>query len=85
MNNPVINIDTWNNKRELSFCPKHFVKATTPLTMNSKLWVLEKLHGRFYLETSDKIRFFGAPTLFEDQVIYFEDPREAVFYELAWS
>lgn len=86
MNNISINIDTWNNKRELSFCPKHFVKAPTPLTQESKLWVFEKLHGRFYIAPSDKSSLYGLDLFDGDQIyIYFEDPQEAVFYELTWA
>ena len=75
-----INLLTWFGQRELDYCPKHFVKANTQVTKQSKLWVLEKLSGRFFISNS-------VMTLFSDSegVIYFEDPQEAVFYEIAWS
>lgn len=79
MNPITINIDTWLKYREMEFCPKHFVLANTQLTEKSKLWVLERLHGRFYI-MSDFTSLFD-----EQQRIYFEDPQEAVFYELTWS
>ena len=79
--NLVINIDTWNKAREINYCPKHFVAATTTLTEESKLWVLERLHGRYYVSLQSNRR-----TIFENNVtIYFEDPKEAVLYELTWS
>jgi hypothetical protein len=76
-----INIDTWNKTRELNYCPKHFVAATTSLTEESKLWVLERLHGRYYISLQHMRR-----SIFDNTVtIYFEDPQEAVLYELTWS
>ena len=76
-----INIDTWNKVRELNFCPKHFVAATTPLTDEAKLWVLERLHGRYYIGLNSHRN-----TIFDNIVkIYFEDPQEATLYELTWS
>jgi hypothetical protein len=75
-----INLQTWFATRELDFCPKHFVKANTKLTKESKLWVLEKLSGRFFISASELTMFLD----FEG-IIYFEDPQEAVFYEIAWS
>ena len=83
-----INIDTWNKERELSFCPKHFVTTTTPLTDQAKLWVLEKLHGRYYVTEQQRNRFKVTSSLFDIYTaayISFEDPQEAVFYELTWS
>jgi hypothetical protein len=71
-----INLDTWFVDRELSAAPDHFVNTTAPMTAEAKEWILEKLHGRFavsplsgFLEVSPA----------------FEDPKEAVFYELTWG
>lgn len=65
-----LNIMTWYTNREVSYCPIHFVKAGTKLTDESMNWIYEKLYGRFYTTS-------GYP--------YFEDPQEAVYYELVWS
>jgi hypothetical protein len=73
-----INLMTWYANRELDFCPKHFIKATTPLTDDSKLWIYEKCVGRFYTDAEDSLFLFG-------ETVYFEDPQEAVLYELTWS
>ena len=75
-----INLHTWFSQRELDYCPKHFIRASTQITEQSKLWVLEKLSGRFYISSS-------VISMFSDSegTIYFEDPQEAVFYEIAWS
>lgn len=84
MSDITINIDTWIGDRQLDFCPKHFIMATTPITTEIKFWVLEKLHGRFYV--SANTNFGNRGFLFEaDENIYFEDSQEAVLYELTWS
>lgn len=85
MTDITINVDTWNKQRELPFCPKHFVTTNTPLTEQSKLWVLEKLHGRYHI-TGKRRNLFSQQSIFDDDVfISFEDPQEATFYELTWS
>jgi len=76
-----INIDTWNKAREMSYCPKHFTAVIAPLTDEAKLWVLERLHGRYYIGLQN-----NRNTIFDMQAkIYFEDPQEAMLYELTWS
>jgi hypothetical protein len=70
-----INLETWFTERELSVNPKHFTKTSTPLTFESKAWILEKLHGRFSTYSKSINEPFPA----------FEDPKEAVFYELTWG
>lgn len=74
-----INLYTWFTDREMTFTPDHFVRTTTPVTTESKEWILEKLIGRFSLEGSS-IGFLS-PGLMPA----FEDPKEAVFYELTWG
>ena len=73
-----INLYTWFSDRELSFVPEHFVRSNTPITSESKEWILEKLTGRFTI--------LNAPGAFlSNMVPSFEDPKEAVFYELTWG
>jgi len=62
--------------RQLNYCPQHFVKCNAQLTENSHLWIKETLNGRYYI---------GEYNLFFDPNVYFEDPQEAIFYELTWS
>jgi hypothetical protein len=80
-----INPQVWFGSRELAFTPKHFVLAKTKLSSESKTWILNKLSGRFslvqctddfneFILTGDNLRFPA-----------FEDPAEAVLYELYWS
>ena len=82
----------WFGNRELEYTPKHFTIARTPLTEESKLWILNTLTGRFSVfhaeENIDDI-FDSVITVFTSANIMgrpaFEDPTEAVFYELTWS
>ncbi len=74
---------TWFSDRELHYTPKHFVVTSHPCTSESKQWVLDKLSGRFsitYPVVSNNIIELVTPSC-----IAFEDPQEAVFYELKWS
>ena len=87
------NIDpaTWFSNRELDHTPKHFVISNTPFKDESKLWVMNNLKGRFSTvywvndtEDLDPISvlisfdsLFGRPA--------FEDPKEAILYELTWA
>jgi hypothetical protein len=74
---------TWFTDRELSYTPKHFIVTSHPCTSESKQWVLDKLSGRFsvtYPIVSNNILELISPSC-----IAFEDPQEAIFYELKWS
>lgn len=71
----------WFGKREVNFCPKHFILTTTPLTMNSKQWVLDNLRGRFSIIQSNQLFLID----YYLGNIAFEDPKDATFYELKWS
>lgn len=76
-----VDVFTWYAEREVSHAPCHFVVTNTPVTNESKKWVLDNLKGRFSILTS--YHFLQ----FEDNLglIAFEDPEEATFYELKWS
>jgi hypothetical protein len=79
-----VNLHTWFMTREINIFPRHFVVAKTPITHESKQWILESLRGRFCIVTSlesSEPAFLGMPS----EVPAFEDPQEAVFYELKWS
>jgi hypothetical protein len=71
-----INLHTWFVDREINPCPDHFVKTNTELTEESKTWIYEKLTGRFSL---------GNTSFFMGQNPSFEDPKEAMMYELTWG
>lgn len=78
----------WYAEREVTgHTPKHFIRTKTPLTTESKLWIQDNLRGRYsihHAEMRDSDAFdlivkslFGYPA--------FEDPKEAIIYELTWS
>lgn len=78
-----INLHTWFGERKMNFLPPHFVSTNTSVDDERHLWVLEKLVGRYYIgyKKGDEDWL----SLFNDPVIYFEDPQEALFFELTWS
>jgi hypothetical protein len=75
---------TWFSERELTHTPKHFVVTSHPCTSESKQWVLDKLSGRFSV-TYPIVNNSSLIELITPSCIAFEDPQEAVFYELKWS
>lgn len=76
-----INLHTWFMDRELEFVPDHFVISKTPVTSDSKIWILEKLTGRFAMGDNKSVSTYT----FSGSYPAFEDPKELVFYELTWS
>ena len=66
-----INLHTWFMDRELTWKPEHFTTCTTTATGEARAWIFEKLRGRFVITGNI--------------VPAFEDPKEAVFYELTWG
>lgn len=88
-----VNLFTWYTNRELDFVPQHFVFSQTLYYPTSKSWVLESLVGRFAITKTDPhLAQFKTPSdlVFDgnhsnEYRIGFEDPKEAVFYDLVWS
>lgn len=72
----------WFSEREVSYPPQHFISATTPLTHESKQWVLDSLRGRFSVTLNTSDFFLSISNL---GTISFEDPKEVLIYELKWS
>jgi len=71
-----LNLSQWFLERELNFMPNHFVRSNTPINAESYAWITEKLVGRFSL-ISGGTHGASFPA--------FEDPEEAVFYELKFA
>jgi len=69
---------TWFGARQLEIVPAHFIKSSMiSITPENYLWVLSKLSGRFSVITQDAdIENYG---------IYFEDPKDAMMFELRWG
>lgn len=80
-----INLDTWHYNRFLkNQVPNHFTITRTKQSVENFNWVLEKLHGRFALVQNNN--YDNEDFLSYYQKTYaFEDPKEAVQFELTWS
>lgn len=76
---------TWFSERELTYTPKHFIITKHEYTLESKQWVLDKMSGRFSVAPYNTYGDNSLLTLFTTGHLAFEDPLEAVFYELKWS
>lgn len=77
-----INLHTWFANRECDYLPKHFIATKSPVTDERHLWILEKCQGRFYVGQKEDDDILG---FLKDYIVYFEDPQEAILYELTWS
>jgi hypothetical protein len=74
---------TWFRNRELKHTPKHFTVTKHEFTAESKQWVLDKFSGRFsivHIHEDDSLF-----SMLSEGYLAFEDPQEALFYELKWS
>ena len=76
----------WFGTRDVSPAPKHFIKTPTPTTSESLIWVITKLKGRYSLSTivedGTSVLILGNDIY---QTIYFEEPADAMMYELRWA
>lgn len=80
--NREINPQLWFGTREITeSIPKHFIRATTPMSEESYIWVVKKLVGRF----GTSIDISKIASFIDETYVYFEDPKEAMIYELRWS
>jgi hypothetical protein len=80
--NREFNVQVWNGERELTFVPPHFVRCYTTITDESLFWVISSLIGRYTTQTHSDFTSFNLDI---NTFIYFEDPSEAMLYELRWS
>lgn len=81
-----INPYEWFSERKLAFTPKHFTVAATPISNESTDWIVNNLKGRYSFVDIKHDDWIHAHDLFVlNMVPAFEDPQEAVFYELTWS
>ena len=77
-----LNIQTWYTERQMSFCPKHFISVKIPLTDEKKFWIIDKLSGRYFIGEITSTAFLFADF---DEYPSFEDPQEAILFQLTWS
>jgi hypothetical protein len=76
----------WFAERQLTFPLKHFTPTHSPVTVESREWILNHVHGRFSIASSASL---GIPNPNWDidyyEYAFFEDSQDALFYELKWS
>ena len=78
----------WFTEREVtSHTPRHFVKSNTAITTESKSWILNNLKGRFAIVHTDMFQDDSFDIVVASLYGYpaFEDPKEAVLFELTWG
>lgn len=80
-----INLMTWFSNRELDYCPKHFIQVNTPIDDERHHWILENLKGRYHIAYKKDSTNNEFLLLLDDMYPCFEDPQEAVMYELKFS
>lgn len=72
----------WYATRKLDKVPTHFTKSNTTVTVESEFWIKTRLTGRYATMVAHDNTF----TLdIGSSYAYFEDPAEAMMYELRWS
>lgn len=71
----------WFGKRDVFPTPRHFIKASTPMTTENYVWVVSKLKGRYSVGVSEDDNFVANL----DSYIFFEESGDAMMYELRWS
>ena len=80
-----IDPQSWFGTREITgIIPPHFIKSNTPISDESYNWVVKKLAGRFG-SSIDITDISSVSGFMENSYLYFEDPKEAMIYELRWS
>lgn len=83
-----LDLTTWFSDRELNYKPKHFIQTKTLASLESKKWILNKLQGRFTIIPAQYFHIQeDYDVSFIDKYGYpaFENPNEAILYELTWS
>jgi hypothetical protein len=86
-----VNPQEWFGDRLIDHVPIHFTVCKTPCTDESKKWIYTNLHGRFSFveaidpENQNEMELPILLSLFTNGIPAFEDPDEALMYELTWS
>jgi hypothetical protein len=80
MNIESLNYNTWFGDRRLDTTPIHFHACSAPFTEETLYWVEQTLSGRYSVYMTE-----NELDLFNSKIISFEDPQEALLYELKWS
>ena len=73
----------WYSILELDYQPDHFVISKIPITDEAKEWVKTKITGRYSFVPSN---FNDDEIVFTKTIcVAFEDPKDAVLFELTWG
>lgn len=82
-----LNPDVWFNNRRVTHNPAHFIISRTPLTKETLLWIINSLTGRYAIVNRNPDLAPDEFSVLFDLVTYptFEDPKEAMLYELKWA
>jgi len=76
----------WYAKRELEFTPSHFIKSKVPLYSNSLEWLVNHTQGRYsIIQTLERDEDNFLIVLSNLGYPAFENPQEAIMYELKWG
>jgi len=78
-----INLVEWHSERETTFLPNHFIRSKAPVTPESLDWIKNNLVGRYAI--INETDFIKKIDRHSSRIAAFEDPREAVFFELTWA
>jgi hypothetical protein len=71
----------WFSQREVKFAPPHFTSTQTKLTPESLHWIRNNIRGRYSILSDPADAIFN----FDMGNVVFEDPKDAMLYELKWS
>jgi hypothetical protein len=83
-----INKSTWFVDRYVKHVPKHFVATHSKVTDENLTWVYERTYGRFSIVRPNPVQEDDSmlvSTFWLENVYAFEDPKEAVQFELTWA
>ncbi len=79
----IVNPYIWYAEREVPHVPPHFIKCPTPVSDDSKFWIMNKTSGRysFNVAMSTDVQ----ELLLDVMHVYFENSSDATLYELIWA
>ena len=83
-----VNKSTWFVERYVKHVPKHFVATRSTVTDENLAWVYERTYGRFSIVRPSPLTEDGSmlnTSFWLENIYAFEDPKEAIQFELTWS
>jgi hypothetical protein len=79
----IVNPYIWYAERELTHVPPHFIKCPTPVSDDSKFWIINKTSGRyaFNVAMTNNVQELLLDVIY----VHFENSSDATLYELIWA